>query len=335
MKRSKTQMRILSLAVALLFCISIIPSALAVGVAELPESDQEKLLAFWQQEAYDGMNNGEAVYAYDFMEGSQHPSPVYQGGYLTALIFEQYVSGGHYGYDFNFVYTLPWSIVFNGECADGMLDIFPDLYGSLDLAGTGLINLGAGQAYDHPFQTILPGQTHITSVTLDGCDLLRTAKFSGQEYCGIFSALDCPQLSKVELLDGAFRRIDVGTELYEKTVGAAAFGSGSVGMAFDAENGEGITLAAYPENDIFIGWFDGGELVSRELECTVTDGGSYRAVFAGDADGDGALTISDAVLVLRMSMNLLDTENYADVNGNGSVDVSDAIMILRFAMGIF
>ena len=335
MKHSKPQFRILSLAVALLFCISIIPSALAVGVAELPESDQEKLLAFWQQEAYDGLTNAEAVYDYHIPDSINHlSSPSYGGGYYTILIREQSAGGGRIGYDFNFAYYIPVSGVNeDGDAWSGVWDVYPDLYGPLDLSGTGLMKLGVwrGEEMTHP---LLPGQTHITSVTLDGCDLLRTAKFSGQEYCGIFSALDCPQLSKVELLDGAFRRIDVGTELYEKTVGAAAFGSGSIGMAFDAENGEEITLAAYPENDIFIGWFDDGELVSRELECTVTDGGNYRAVFGGDADGDGVLTVTDAVLALRMAMNLLDGGNSVDVNGSGGADISDAIMILRFAMGI-
>ena len=59
---------------------------------------------------------------------------------------------------------------------------------------------------------------------------------------------------------------------------------------------------------------------------------------AGDVDGDGAVTVNDALICLRGAMGLVGLtpmETAAcDVNGDGNVDVTDALMILRFAMGL-
>ena len=61
-------------------------------------------------------------------------------------------------------------------------------------------------------------------------------------------------------------------------------------------------------------------------------------VLMGDADGDGTVSVADALIVLRFSMGLisasaLDTAA-ADMDGSGSVTVADALLILRKAMGI-
>lgn len=57
----------------------------------------------------------------------------------------------------------------------------------------------------------------------------------------------------------------------------------------------------------------------------------------GDADGDGAVTSFDALLVLRYSLGLLhDIPNFeaADIDGNGVLESVDALVILRRSMGI-
>ena len=71
------------------------------------------------------------------------------------------------------------------------------------------------------------------------------------------------------------------------------------------------------------GWY---ELISAE----------QPPVILGDADGSGAVTVVDAVLVLRMAMGLVPVSNLpaADVDGSGTVNVADAVIILRTAMGI-
>ena len=57
----------------------------------------------------------------------------------------------------------------------------------------------------------------------------------------------------------------------------------------------------------------------------------------GDADGDGSVTVTDALLVLRRAMNIipeLPCPENCDMDGDGSFTVTDALMILRLAMNI-
>ena len=60
------------------------------------------------------------------------------------------------------------------------------------------------------------------------------------------------------------------------------------------------------------------------------------AVIPGDANGDGTVDSTDALIVLRMALGILPVSNAdaADINGDGSVDSVDALMILRAALGI-
>ncbi|MBQ7061335.1 MAG: dockerin type I repeat-containing protein, partial [Clostridia bacterium] len=58
----------------------------------------------------------------------------------------------------------------------------------------------------------------------------------------------------------------------------------------------------------------------------------------GDVDGNGTVTVSDAIMALRCAMGILTLtpEQFAraDIDGSSTVTVSDAIMILRTAMGL-
>ena len=57
----------------------------------------------------------------------------------------------------------------------------------------------------------------------------------------------------------------------------------------------------------------------------------------GDADGNGVVDLSDALMALRYAMGLIDSVpglDYIDGNNDGTVDISDALIILRIAMGL-
>jgi hypothetical protein len=60
------------------------------------------------------------------------------------------------------------------------------------------------------------------------------------------------------------------------------------------------------------------------------------AFVCGDADGSGAVTVTDGVQVLRMAAGLSSTCTLArcDVDGSGEVTVSDAVNVLRTAAGL-
>ncbi len=321
--------RVFCLLMAALLCITALSSALAMPPSMFTPLDAEKLYAFWQQPAYDGMNNGEAVYDYevpDFYNVLYNYS--YGGGYLTELVTDTVV-GHATGFYFRFTYRYCFSFVDGDIAVDGWDYPTPDLYGDLDLAETGVIEFGSAYPSNH---YPVPHQTHITSVLLDNCQKLERAYFNAQDHCTEFSALNCPNLAHISLKDGVFNHIAFDMN-GSGEVNARSFGAGSIGVEYE----DGIArFFAYPEKDSFLGWFLNGELVSTELEAEITEGGELTACFGGDANGDGNITISDALIVLRTAMGGNDPQdaNMLDVDGSGTITVADAILIARFALGL-
>ena len=59
----------------------------------------------------------------------------------------------------------------------------------------------------------------------------------------------------------------------------------------------------------------------------------------GDVDGNGSVTVADAILTLRSVMGILqftdEQAQHADLNASGDITVADAILILRRAMGVY
>ena len=49
----------------------------------------------------------------------------------------------------------------------------------------------------------------------------------------------------------------------------------------------------------------------------------------GDADGDGAITVSDALLVLRTLLSGGAADEYTDMNGDGELSLLDIVLILK------
>ena len=56
----------------------------------------------------------------------------------------------------------------------------------------------------------------------------------------------------------------------------------------------------------------------------------------GDADGNGTVNATDALLILRhaMCVNANINLSLSDVDGNGTVNATDALLVLRMAMGV-
>ena len=55
---------------------------------------------------------------------------------------------------------------------------------------------------------------------------------------------------------------------------------------------------------------------------------------AGDVNGDGKLSIVDAVLIARYVMELIELDGNTDANGDGSTTMLDAVFACRVAMGV-
>ena len=79
---------------------------------------------------------------------------------------------------------------------------------------------------------------------------------------------------------------------------------------------------------------NGYDEFTTEVSFTVTD----TTPLKGDADGDGILTVSDALRVLRAAAGLIECDDkltYAmDYDADGSITVTDALAILRKALAI-
>lgn len=92
-----------------------------------------------------------------------------------------------------------------------------------------------------------------------------------------------------------------------------------------------------------VGSFRGGEFNpgadpdNGDLPAIKATGSGSASVLMGDVDGDGSVTLVDALLVLRFAMgiiNELPVPQAANVDGNTVTDLNDALMILRASMGL-
>ena len=80
----------------------------------------------------------------------------------------------------------------------------------------------------------------------------------------------------------------------------------------------------------FTGWDRAFTNIMADLVVTA----QYEML--GDVDGDGNVSMADALTILRMAMDILPVENQqiADVDGDGFITSMDALLALRFAMHI-
>ena len=65
---------------------------------------------------------------------------------------------------------------------------------------------------------------------------------------------------------------------------------------------------------------------------------SSAPLLRGDADGDGDVDASDALIVLRIALGLVDPaslpQSSVDMDGDGAITIQDALAILRIALGL-
>ncbi|MBQ7548423.1 MAG: hypothetical protein IJT03_01820 [Clostridia bacterium] len=73
---------------------------------------------------------------------------------------------------------------------------------------------------------------------------------------------------------------------------------------------------------------------SGTASITVT----VKSALAGDVNGDGSVNSSDALMVLRHTVNLIQLEksamSVADLDGNGQINSADALRILQISVGL-
>ncbi|MBR3298358.1 MAG: hypothetical protein IKI64_04045 [Clostridia bacterium] len=185
----------------------------------------------------------------------------------------------------------------------------------------------------------------LEALIISGCERLELLDCSGNALTEI-DVSSAPLLKEFYCLGNEIAEFDLSGCPLLKLDRVGTVGEGFVGYYYNANYDMGY-VQAEPEGDCrFTGWFDseGGEISTntqlsiKNLEHTELDAHFESPFLIGDADDDGEITIADAMLIMRYSMNIidaseLDLEN-SNANGDGIVNASDALAVLRMAMDI-
>ena len=96
------------------------------------------------------------------------------------------------------------------------------------------------------------------------------------------------------------------------------------------EYGSSAEIPDAPEHSgyVFIAWDGDCSEVTEDMTITA----EYMLI--GDVDGDGELTLSDALLLLRHVVSLVSLDvdmRIIDINGDGIINCTDALLLLRMA----
>ena len=134
------------------------------------------------------------------------------------------------------------------------------------------------------------------------------------------------------------------------TISAEGSGFIGVGTEWDENYDKWYCIKAVPvPGNSFCGWYAvDGTLLSTNVEINRNDFDGVNDFIArftastpggvGDVDGDGAVRVSDAVLIMRYALGLIEFTPEqilcGDVDGDGFVKVADAVMVIRIALGL-
>lgn len=315
---------------ALVIAALLMPFALpALSEAVPAETErtltQDKLTAFFNYVTPSGLRNGDLWYSIEFPPYLYAPpiSGEYNGDGVVPYTdgWEFYISA---------LALVGWSTIDeNGieETWDALYPICPDFCGPLDLSGTTM----------HQVVNEANSATHITSINLSDCGDLTTAELSNQPCCTEVLAVNCEILMDFFAENGGYRHIAVQPRSFEAPVDVRALGLGTVGARYEFyhQDRDTVILSAYPAGWALTGWYVGGEIVSADTVFDFVGSGSAVAVFGGDADGDGSITVADALLAMRGAMGLIEADEVAlDMNASGGLDIADALLLLRLSMGV-
>lgn len=193
----------------------------------------------------------------------------------------------------------------------------------------------------------------VSELELVGCAAMENVSCSGNPLTRL-DVSDCPLLRDVSCLNTPIKELDFSQNPLVAFNSITAEGAGSVGVYYIGAPMWAYFAVAYPDDcSGFIGWYNEyGEFVSGETEYCEhqnwNDGSPEREIIArfedwnahvpGDANGDGEITMTDALLILRHAMSLYSLPGEAvsvcDINGDGSINAADALLALRAAMGL-
>lgn len=203
-----------------------------------------------------------------------------------------------------------------------------------------------------PLLTVLRcGSNSIASLDLGGCTLITELNVKTNQ----LSELDLSvmtNLTKFISFGNPLSLLDISCMNGGESFVIDKVGGGYIGTrVMYLSNGLVTYASAEPiDGETFLGWYSGDELISSEewLECGFGDGAKHLTArftgepepepLMGDVDGDGEVTASDALLLLRYVLDVIGPEGLhldaADVNRDGAIGADDCLLVLRYSMGI-
>ena len=191
----------------------------------------------------------------------------------------------------------------------------------------------------------------LTELDVSGCAALEVLYCDGNELTELdvsanteLEILGCSENHLTELDLSNNPRIDIDT------ISAEGSGFIGVGTEWDENYDKWYCIKAVPvQGNSFSGWYAvDGTLLSTNIEINRNDFDGVNDFIAkftastpggvGDVDGDGAVRVSDAVLIMRYALGLIEFTPEqilcGDVDGDGFVKVADAVMVIRIALGL-
>ena len=368
--------RTLAALIAALMALSLALPAVAQGRSmdvptpryETPEgyndNDYQKLIAFYEIEDENGVKNGEkCTNGYDPEDPDWRPGGMWEDGRLVELyihgldlVGELDLSGCTALEDVRCYENRIEGLDFSGCYSLDDIMCWDNLITNIDLSGCYLLDsfsAGQNQLSELDFSDcpligwIACEDNRLTELDLSGkselwvlfCsdNLLTEIDVSG---CSALERMDCTgnQLKTLDLSDCPLLSFD----------SIRAEGDGFIGCLRDYEEDFVYDYAlAEPNGAEFLGWYtEDGTLIQDGSEYLYPRETNERCVVArfgepplapGDANGDGAVDMTDALLVMRYALGLMNDlpgMDYVDMNGDGFINMTDALLILRTALGI-
>ena len=194
--------------------------------------------------------------------------------------------------------------------------------------------------YNHMTELDVSANTELRRLWCSGNQLTELDVSANTE----LESLSCSENHLTELDLSNNPRIDIDT--------ISAEGSGFIEVSTVWDENDDICYyikaASVPGNS-FCGWYAvDGTLLSTKVEINRNDFDGVNDFIAkftastpggvGDVDGDGAVRVSDAVLIMRYALGLIEFTPEqilcGDVDGDGFVKVADAVMVIRIALGL-
>ena len=335
------------------------------------DHDYQKMVAFFEQTDENGVRNGEKL-SWDYDPTDPRTWRGYDGDYCRGSIGWTIVAGEYRLYEIFFGGRS------NGNDAEPLeLVGFLDVSGCTALAEVRCSSLGDIQLTGldvsgcAALEALACDGNELTELDVSGCTALTSLDCIENQlteldistnntelvllwcYKNQLTELDVSANAALEWLscsENHLTELDLSNNPRIDIDTISAEGSGFIGVGTDEIDDFCfyIKAASVPGNS-FCGWYAvDGTLLSTNIEINRNDFDGVNDFIAkftastpggvGDVDGDGAVRVSDAVLIMRYALGLIEFTPEqilcGDVDGDGFVKVADAVMVIRIALGL-